>query len=207
MMRGPIPIAVAFLSGLFTIVAFFSPHPVIEQMYGGFLNWVSIVSGFTILLGVVAIARSNWIKIQRKNEGWQYSIILLAFLAAMLGGGVFQGIESGTLYDWLFNYLQKPMMTTMFSLLSFFIASAAYRAFRARTLQASLLLGTAIIVMMGRIPVGQALYADLPDIVNWIMSVPNTAVQRGIIIGAALGGASTALRIILGLDRTYMGRS
>ena len=117
-----------------------------------------------------------------------------------------EGIDSGTLYDWLFTHLQAPMMTTMFSLLSFFIASAAYRAFRARTIQATLLLGTAIIVMLGRIPIGQAIYAGLPDIANWIMSVPNTAVQRGIIIGAALGGASTALRIILGLDRTYMGR-
>ena len=206
MMRGPIPIAVAFLSGLFTIVAFFSPHPVIERMSGSFFNWVSIVSGFTILLGVVAIARSNWTKVQRKSEGWPYSIILLAFLTAMLGSALFQGIDTGTLYDWLFNNLQAPMMTTMFSLLAFYIASAAYRAFRARTVQASLLLGTAIIVMMARIPIGQYISPDLPDIANWIMSVPNTAVQRGIIIGAALGGASTALRIILGLDRTYMGR-
>lgn len=205
-MRGPIPVAVAFLSGLFMVLTFFSPHPEIERISGDFLNWVSIVTGFTILLGVVSIARTNWSKVSRRVEGWPYSIVLLVFLAAMLGGGVFEGISSGTLYDWLFNNLQAPMMTTMFSMLSFFIASAAYRAFRARTTQATLLLGTAVIVMLGRIPVGQAIYADLPDIANWIMAVPNTAVQRGIIIGAALGAAATALRIILGLERTYMGR-
>jgi hypothetical protein len=205
-MRGPVPVAVAFVSGLFMVVAFFSPHPVIERVSGDFLNWVSIVSGFTILLGVVSIIRTNVSKVQRKVEGWPYSMILLAFLLVMLGGGVYQGIESHTVYDWLFNNLQAPMMTTMFSMLSFFIASAAYRAFRARTVQATLLLATAVLVMLGRIPIGQAIYDGLPDIANWIMAVPNTAVQRGIIIGAALGAAATALRIILGLERTYMGR-
>jgi hypothetical protein len=197
---------VAFLSGLFMVVVFFSPHPEVERISGDFLNWVSIVTGFTILLGVVSIFRSNLTKVSRKAEGWPYSIVLLVFLTAMLGGGVFQGIETDTLYDWLFSNLQAPMMSTMFSLLAFFIASAAYRAFRARTLQATLLLTTAIIVMLGRIPIGQAIYSDLPDIANWIMMIPNTAVQRGIIIGAALGAAATALRIILGLERTYMGR-
>jgi hypothetical protein len=205
-MRGPIPVAVAFLSGIFMVVSFFSPHPDLERISGDFLNWVSIVSGFTILLGVVSIARANWSKIQRRQDGWPYSVLLLVFLAAMLGGGVLQGIESGTVYDWLFTQLQAPMMTTMFSMLAFFIASAAYRAFRARTLQSTLLLGTAVLVMLGRIPVGQSIYPGLPDIANWIMAVPNTAVQRGIIIGAALGAAATALRILLGLERTYMGR-
>jgi hypothetical protein len=205
-MRGPIPVAVAFVSGLFMVISFFSPHPEVERVSGDFLNWVSIVSGFTILLGVVSIISTNLNKVQRKAEGWPYSVVLLAFLLVMLGGGVFQGVESNTVYDWLFTNLQAPMMTTMFSMLSFFIASAAYRAFRARTVQATLLLATAILVMLGRIPIGQAIYDGLPDIANWIMAVPNTAVQRGIIIGAALGAAATALRIILGLERTYMGK-
>jgi hypothetical protein len=205
-MRGPIPVAVAFVSGLFMVISFFSPHPEIERISGDFLNWVSIVTGFTILLGVVSIVRTNATKVRRQSSGWPYSVILLVFLAAMVGGSVFQGNEAGSVYYWLFNNLQAPMMTTMFSMLAFFIASAAYRAFRARTVQSTLLLGTAVLVMLGRIPIGQAIYKDLPDIANWIMAVPNTAVQRGIIIGAALGAAATALRIMLGLERTYMGR-
>lgn len=205
-MRGPIPLAVAFLSGLFMVISFFSPHPEVERISGDFLNWVSIVSGFTILLGVVSIASNNLNKVKRRQEGWPYAVVLLLFLAVMLAGGVLQGVEKGTVYDALFSQVQAPMMTTMFSMLAFYIASAAYRAFRARTLQATLLLVTAVIVMLGRIPVGQAIYDHLPELATWIMVVPNTAVQRGIIIGAALGGAATALRILLGLDRTYMGR-
>ncbi len=205
-MRGPLPLAVAFLAGMFMIVSFFSPHPAVEKASGDFLNWVSIVSGFSILLGVVSIAQNNLAKVKRRQKEWPYAVVLLVALAVMLAGGVLEGTDSGTVYDALFQNVQAPMMTTMFSMLAFFIASAAYRAFRARTLQATLLLGTAVIVMLGRIPVGQAIYDGLPDLANWIMAVPNTAVQRGIIIGAALGGAATALRIVLGLERTYMGR-
>ncbi|MCK4655598.1 MAG: hypothetical protein KAT85_01165, partial [candidate division Zixibacteria bacterium] len=103
--------------------------------------------------------------------------------------------------------MNAPMMSTMFSMLAFFIASAAYRAFRARTLEATILLITATIVMLGRVPLGRAIFSYLPQVTDWIMNYPNLSVQRGIIIGAALGAASMSLRIILGIERTYLGRS
>jgi hypothetical protein len=94
----------------------------------------------------------------------------------------------------------------MFAMLAFFIASAAYRAFRARTMEATILLAVAVVVMMGRIPVGQLLWSGLPGLTEWIMNHPNLAVQRGIIIGAALGAASMSIRVILGIERTYLGK-
>lgn len=136
-----------------------------------------------------------------------YSAVLLLCLIVMGGSGILFGIGTDTLFDILFNSVQAPMMTTMFSVLAFFIASAAYRAFRARSVSSAILLITAVIVMLGRIPMGQLIYNGLPDWANWIMIVPSVAVQRGIIIGAALGAASMALRVILGIERTYLGGS
>ena len=103
------------------------------------------------------------------------------------------------------------MMATMFATLAFYIASAAYRAFRARNAEATILLLTATIVMLWRVPMGEALLSYLPGNISeflntYIMNGINLAVQRGIIIGAALGAASMSLRIILGIERTYMGK-
>jgi hypothetical protein len=122
------------------------------------------------------------------------------------------GTANDSIYDWFFNNLNAPMQATMFAMLAFYVASAAFRAFRARNAEATLLLLTATIVMLWRVPLGEGLFVaihpKLPNLINnYVMGGVNVAVQRGIIIGASLGAAATSLRIMLGIERTYMGKT
>jgi len=94
---------------------------------------------------------------------------------------------------------------TIFSLLAFFIASAAYRAFRLRTLEASVLLIVGTLMLLGRAPIGGAMWSGFPDIATWLMDVPNVAGQRAIMLGVAIGAISLCLRQLLGVERGYMG--
>jgi len=205
-MKSRLPVIVASLAGVLMIVAFFGRGAVVDRVAEEALAWQTIVAGFALLLGVGSIVRVHWRRLATGHPDRIYSLVLLVCLTVMGGSGVLFGIGSGTLFDQLFERVQAPMMSTMFSVLAFFIASAAYRAFRARNVLSAILLLTAVIVMLGRIPMGQYIYHALPDWANWIMMVPSVAVQRGIIIGAALGAASMALRIILGVERTYLGQ-
>jgi len=106
-----------------------------------------------------------------------------------------------------YNTVNAPLASTMFALLAFFIASAAFRAFRARNTEATLLLITAIVMMIGRVSIGEYLWPGFPRLTEWLLDVPNLAAKRAVAIGVGLGAISTALKIILGIDRSYLGRS
>jgi drug/metabolite transporter (DMT)-like permease len=205
-MKTQLPVAIAFISGFIMVVAFFVPEPHLENLSQNFLTFVTIVGGFTLLLGIVNILRANIEVVKKRGKEWGFKLLLILTLLVMAASSFAWGTQEGTVYHWMFQNMQAPMMSTMFSLLAFFIASAAYRAFRARTVEATILLVFAVVVMLGRIPLGQFMWNKLPAITDWIMAYPSVAVQRGIIIGAALGAASMSLRIILGIERTYMGR-
>jgi len=219
-MRTTVPVVIAFLSGLVLAVSiFFRPDKtIIGQIEPEILVWVTIVGGFTLFLGAVSITRVNFNTVRRRKKGWGYSLLTLISVFVMALPSLLPsswsplfGDAEGSIYDWLFQYLDKPMMATMFGILAFYIASAAYRAFRARSAEATILLLTATLVMLWRVPMGEAflrsIHVALPELINtYVMNGVNMAVQRGIIIGAALGAASMSLRIILGIERTYMGK-
>jgi hypothetical protein len=129
------------------------------------------------------------------------STLILCFYSGIRYGEL---SKVGTPFMWYYLHIFTPLSATMFSLLAFFIASAAYRAFRARNLEATLLLIAGALVMLGRVPVGKMIWDKLPIIADWIMEIPQMAAKRGIIIGIALGMVVTSLRIILGIERTYL---
>ncbi|MEK7369523.1 MAG: hypothetical protein AABZ62_07640, partial [Planctomycetota bacterium] len=63
----------------------------------------------------------------------------------------------------------------------------------------------AIIVMLGRVPIGALISEYLPMAADWIMGVPNLAAKRGILLGVSLGAIATSIKIIFGIERQYLG--
>ncbi len=205
-MRREVPIVICFLVGLSFILEYFIPHRHVLSIFEPIRQWAIIIMGFAYVLGISNIVRVNYHVIQKKGRDWFFKIVLVLGLFFMIILGIFfGGIGEGTVFFWMYNNAYSPLQSTMFALLAFFITSAAFRAFRVRTFQASLLAITAIIVMLGRVPVGEHIWKGFPDLVEWIMNVPQLAGKRAIMIGADLGAISTALKVLVGLERTYLG--
>lgn len=205
-MRKEVPLIITFLAGAFFIADYFIPHTGFSNLADKINGWTIIVIAFSYVLGVANVVRVNVDHLQKRGKDTPYKIILLLCLFFMMGVGIIGGINQGTIFDWFFNNVYIPMQATMFALLAFYIASAAFRAFRIRTLQASLLAITAVLVMIGRVPIGEAVWSDFSGFVEWIMNVPQLAGKRAILIGAALGAISTGLKVIAGLERTHLGQ-
>jgi hypothetical protein len=224
MLRREVPIFITMGVGIFMVAEFFFPWA--ENIGTEIQQFAIIMTACAAILGVANVARINLRRVVRKEHDRPYAIVLLVGLAGMMllgtvfpvvrtllgvegewmiGGFRLSGVTNGTLFDQIYNYLYVPLQATMFSLLAFYIASAAYRAFRIRSMGAGLLAVAAVLVMLGRVPIGEYLWNGLPLISDWVMNVPQLAAKRAILIGAALGAISTGIKVILGIERNYLG--
>jgi hypothetical protein len=229
-MKRGVPIAITFIVGISLVIAFFVPHKPFDSLDQHIPEYFNIIAAFAFVLGGGNLLRVHLTRISRRDHEWLYSIVTVAGFLVMLIAGLTKISRSDSaiamdlkldladkslLFNWLYEGVFTPCQATMFSLLAFFVASASYRAFRAKTLEASILLFAAFVILIGRTPVGNALtswipapldqYLHIPNLSAWIMSVPNLAGQRTIQIGIALGIISNSMRLILGIERSHLG--
>jgi hypothetical protein len=217
-MKRTIPLAIALIMGLLMFTTYYFPW--MDGFYRLILLWSPVIAGFAFFLGILSFLMHHSFKVKRKVPGWGYNVAAITSFVVMLLAGVLPEIFPGifsflgdmeqetneSLFKWLFNNVLVPMEATMFALLAFYIASASFRAFRARNLEATLLLLAAMLIMLGRVPLGEAIFPPITDIQQWIMEFPNTAAKRAIMIGVGLGMAATALKLMLGIERAWIGR-
>ncbi len=230
-MKRTIPLLIASVTGLVLIVSSFIPAT--ESWGDVAMTWFNILAAIAMLLGTLNLLRMSLQKISDRRPGWGYAgITVVAMLATIAVGLLKVGVPpnekhpgaawsgeynvegSGTW--WMFQYVMSPITATMFAMLAFFVASAAFRAFRAKNAEASILLATAVIVLLGKTYAATWITGWIPEnsdfaflrlerITAVVMDVFNKAGSRAIMIGVALGVVSTSLKIILGIDRSYLG--
>ncbi|MEW5923171.1 MAG: hypothetical protein AB1746_04215 [Candidatus Zixiibacteriota bacterium] len=221
-MKKQIPLAITFVVGTVLVLSVFFPP--IETLGEDFSLFFDIIAVFAFFLGGGNLIRVHTDKIFRKRTDWRFSIVtvvaFLVMLAAGLGklfnpGGITADVAApGSMFQMMYDWIFNPLGATMYALLAFYVASASYRAFRAKNSDATILLVAAFIILLGRTPLGVYATAwipesfsilQIPNLAIWIMTSPNLAGQRAIMIGIALGVVSMSLRLILGVERTHLG--
>ena len=221
-MKRQVPLIITFLIGMIMIFSFFIP-PLegLEQTCSLFFDVIAV---FAFFLGGGNLMRIHINNLRRRKKDWGFSIVTLGGFFIMLAAGLLKignpgGIAAsptteGALLQEIFTYVFLPLQSTMYALLAFFVASASYRAFRAKNREATILLIAAFVILLGRTPFGMMLTGwipesfsvlQVPNMAIWIMNSPNLAGQRAIMIGIGLGVISMSLRLILGIERTYLG--
>lgn len=213
-MRREIPLAITLIVGMIMLLSNFveiGQDRILQRWSSDLGGWVIVVTAFAVGLATVNLLKVHVNNISRRRTGWVNSVILITGLV----GYAFVGIIANTLspdneplknlYQNVFDHVMSPLGAALFAVLAFYIASASYRAFRMRSLEASVLLVAAIVVMLGKAPIGELIWSRFPTISEWLLNVANTAGQRGIMMGAAIGAFATSLRVLLGIERGHLG--
>jgi len=207
-------IVVTLSTGAIVLLSFALESQVLRLLRSVFVEWTVIVVAFAMLLGVFNVVRVHSQRIQR-GQGAVYSAILIAaFLIVFVPGIVSPGSVSvklaplvgptGSVARFAYAYVQRPLQATLFSLMAFFVVTAAWRAFRVHSASSFIMFVAALLVLLGSIKfaIGNG-WNVLTEAKNWILSVPAMAGARGILLGIVLGTIVAGIRLLLGIEHPY----
>ncbi|RLE49499.1 MAG: hypothetical protein DRJ21_02350 [Candidatus Methanomethylicota archaeon] len=207
--RVEIPIAITVICAFIQIIPYFFNVPAWEDFADDLVEWQMIVGTAALFLGAGSLLLAHIPRVQKKRPGWEFSALLLALMIIMIIAGlpikqIGLGLQN-PVYQFIYRNMTVALSSTMYSILAFFITSAAYRAFRARNIDAAILLVAGTLVMLGNAPAGTAAWLGFGDIKDWLFKgPPNLATMRAIRIGAALGAIVLAARTFMGVERGYL---
>ncbi|HEY3415242.1 MAG TPA: hypothetical protein VGM23_00030 [Armatimonadota bacterium] len=220
-------IVCTFVAGLYFLLEFLIPaHKLPDGSMGNFItpttgpvsNYVQYIFMWMLGLGIISLGIVHGRRLLKRLPGWHNSLaffvaaISITVVGFMTNAGVAGPKAVQATYDTLFVGFFSNLDSAVFALLAFYIASAAYRAFRVRTVEAGLLMASALLVMLGLVSVGVMLTSGIPigspwaffrleRLSVWILSVVNMPGQRAVAIGVAVGSLAMAMRLWLSLER------
>lgn len=219
-MRQTIIAIVTFLGGLFPFMLFMLP----EKIYFGdttiflgkyekdFFQVIRVIGTAAIGLGIINIFRVHAPQIIKRRPGWYNSAALFVGMFAMMIFGFWEGYANLNQWEtqqFAYNVYQRilyqqmfvAMSSAMFSLLAFYIVSAAYRSFRIKSGEALFMMVAALLVMVGQIPVGAEISSFFPDAKEWLMTTINTPAYRAVFFGSMVASFALSMRVWFSMER------
>lgn len=201
-------------------------------------DFTNILVAFILGLGIFSLARIHVRRLFKMQTDWPYSLVLLIAMLSMIGFGYAafymstdmfttnapQGFDISTTLayagkDFLFDGMLQEMEAGMFSIIAFFILSAAYRAFRIRSIESTILLCAALLMilsLLGALVMGIDKAIDgmtgsepgnflnnlkLSSMAGWVRDNIQTPSIRAMDFGIGLGTLAMGLRLWLSLEK------
>lgn len=167
-------------------------------------EWLLLLAGFALLVGIAHLLITHLRRIQQGQPDWTYSLLLVIAAIAVFVAGLLQpsGVTSPTV-EWIFDALIAPGQATLYAIIFFFMAAAAYQYLRLTTPAGRWMLAGALLVLVAQMPASANLLPSLyGDWIGWLLQVPVMATVRGAILGTTLALLFFGLRFLLGGSRS-----
>jgi hypothetical protein len=212
---------IAGVAGLIVLIDFAGSVGSVDATARVLVNWAALLAALALLVGLLSVAISHFMRVLRRRPDWGYSVVLLvAMLLVIISGTVVgfwstggetkvvlfpQSLVEQPIRD-LFRAFYQPLAASFLALLAFFALSAALRALRRRTVDALVIVIIAVVVLaLAGLPQLAALPL-LGDGVRWVSDYVALAGARGLLLGSALGALVAGVRVLLGFDQPFLDR-
>lgn len=201
-----------FITGItmgLTLFGFFFNVPSVIDAVSWFQTFATHIGFIAVWLGFIMSLRIHISHIRRRTPGlWYFSIVMIAcvlipFLAAL--PEIAKPSITTPIYTWPFEWVYTPLGATLYATTGFYIFSAAYRAFRARSLEAAVFLVAGCLVILGNAPIGEVIWSGMPFLNEWLQLQGQTPGMRALYITAALGLIYFGLRVAIGAEKRIIG--
>jgi hypothetical protein len=193
---------------LLVLVDYYLSLPVIHDVANAFLSWAVIISSITIILGLLNML-VRWVpRIRRKEKEWYFQVWAIFLIALMIVTGLSSPpavFGTNPWFVWMFTNVQFPLDASIYALLGFYIASAVYRSFRAKTKEAVAFLIAGVLLIMANAPVVEYWLPGQSDVGLWVLNVINMGSRRAMLVVVALGVVAFAARTLVWRERTASG--
>lgn len=174
-----------------------------------FLSTTSVFLGsFTLGIGMINLARIHYRHVNRRTEKqWPLSIIFIVFYFGTFLIGLLPPLGSNEVFKWLYNNIYLHADVSMGAMIALLYAGAIYRTFQVKNRASLVFIIAFCLILLRNAPIGTAIWPGFTTIGDWIVSVPTSAVFRGVIIGTAIGLVAFGIRVTLGKQPGYPAKS
>lgn len=205
-MRSVFSAVIAISVGIITLLGYFIPVPLLQNLRLTFIDWAIILAGVAGLVAIIHLTRVNWNKATAEQDkdvtSW---FLLLAFIITFAAGMILK--PNHPAMQKVVTHIQVPFEASLMAILSIFLIVAAVQFFRRRHGVMSLVFAASAFIFLvigSGVLAGAANMPYIKEILTALNTLP-IAGARGILLGVALGSLTTGLRILLGSDRPYSG--
>ncbi|WP_129628215.1 hypothetical protein [Candidatus Oscillochloris fontis] len=207
---------IAGVSGLIVLLDFAGSGGLVGFIAQTLVRWAALITAIALLIGIMSVAWSHLQRVRQRHAEWGYSLVLLAGMVLVIVVGIFFPLpgRSGIILPRslaeqpihvLFALIYQPIASSLLALLAFFSLSAILRALGRRSVDALVIVGIALVVLVVQLP-PVAMVPGVTAVVQWMSDYVALAGARGLLIGAAIGALVASIRVLLGFDLPYLDR-
>ncbi len=194
MIKKRILVILGLICGLIIVADMFLSIPWLDEIGHILLEGTIIIGGMAVLAGVINLLYHNAERLEEKSSRPGAIITLICLLGTFVMGV----LPNASTRLWTYEYVLIPLQSTFTAILIFYVMETAFLHFHTKGIEAALMLGTCLVLLFIQLPISASISPIFVSLRQWLYASPIAYGARGILIGTAIGVATSSIRLLAG---------